>query len=190
MTLYNVTMLDHFWPPVVPRLGIWDAVKIGNSFLFTISRLHNYNHNYLLLFCAFTQLQSLHANIPFYSLTVFITHLTSSHVHTSRVCLLPRTHSSNWLLQTDFLDIPVPLIKLSIVQASLLPGRGIYRPVSQQRVRWGVCYVTRGNAKVTWYYPTPGVVWRHRGMLRRNRMVRLGTARRRHRFPYCCVACI
>jgi hypothetical protein len=47
-----------------------------------------FTHNYLLRLCTFTQLQSLHANIPFYSLTVFITHLTSSHV-----CLLPRTHS-------------------------------------------------------------------------------------------------
>jgi hypothetical protein len=60
--------------------------------LFTISHVCNYNHNYLIHFCAFTQLQSLHANIPFYSLTVFITHLTSWHVHTSRVCLLYTYH--------------------------------------------------------------------------------------------------
>jgi hypothetical protein len=43
-----------------------DVVRIVNSFLFTISHVRNYNHNYLLRFCEFTQLQSLHANIPFY----------------------------------------------------------------------------------------------------------------------------
>jgi hypothetical protein len=97
--LCNVRVLDHFWTPVVACYATEDAGQIVNLFLFTISHVHNYHHNYLLRFCAFTQLQSLHANIPFYSLTVFITHLTSSHIHTSRVCLLSRTHSSNWLLK-------------------------------------------------------------------------------------------
>jgi hypothetical protein len=35
----------------------------------------------------------------------------------------------------------------------LLP---VARSVSQQRTMWRLCYVTRGNAKVTWYSPTPG----------------------------------
>jgi hypothetical protein len=41
--------------------------------LFTILHVRNYNH--LFHFCAFTQLQSLHTNIPF---------LTSSHIRTSK----------------------------------------------------------------------------------------------------------
>jgi hypothetical protein len=41
----------------------------------------------------------------------------------------------------------------TFVRASLLP---VARSVSQQRARWGLCYVTHGNAKVTWYSPTPG----------------------------------
>jgi hypothetical protein len=34
----------------------------------------------------------------------------------------------------------------------------------------GCVYVTRGTAKVTWYSPNPGAVWRHRGMSRSNRI--------------------
>jgi hypothetical protein len=64
----------------------------------TISTTRNYYHNYLLRCVTFTQLTILHANIPF--LMSSHTHLTSSHIHTSRVCLLSRTHSSNWLLKT------------------------------------------------------------------------------------------
>jgi hypothetical protein len=92
-------------------------------------------------------LQLLLANIPFYSLTVFITHLTSSHIHTSRVCLLSRTYCLELTLKTDFLDIPVSLIKPSIVQTSLLPGRGVYRSVSQQRARWGVCVTSLAETR-------------------------------------------
>jgi hypothetical protein len=43
LLLYNVTVLDHFWPLVVPCT--WDAVRIVNSFI-TISHVRNYNHNY------------------------------------------------------------------------------------------------------------------------------------------------
>jgi hypothetical protein len=47
--LYNVTVLDHFWPPVVPCWGTWDAVLVVNSFLFTISTTCNYNHSQLFI---------------------------------------------------------------------------------------------------------------------------------------------
>jgi hypothetical protein len=92
-------------------------------------------YNYLLCFCAFKQLQSLYANIPFYSLTAFITQFTSSHIHTFRFCLLSRSHCLELTLRTDSLDIPVSLIKPSIVQTSLLSERGVYRSVSQQGAR-------------------------------------------------------
>jgi hypothetical protein len=69
------------------------------------------------------------------------------------------TRLENCYLTTAFLHIPVPLIKPSIVQVSL-----------KQRVRWELCCVTPGNAKVTRYSPTPVAVWRHRVMLRRNRI--------------------
>jgi hypothetical protein len=99
--LYYVRVTDHFWPHQLNRVWVletpfWVLILFylqSQTFVTTIT------HNYLLRFCAFTQLKSLHANIPFYSLTVFITHLTSSHVHTSRVCLPSRTHSSKWLLK-------------------------------------------------------------------------------------------
>jgi hypothetical protein len=64
---------------------------IGNSFI-TISHVRNYTHNYLLRCFTFTQLAILHANVSFYSLTVFITHLTSSHL-TFRNDLRQRTYS-------------------------------------------------------------------------------------------------
>jgi hypothetical protein len=68
--MYNVRVLDHFWPSVVPCLGTWYAVQIATSFV-TILTTQNYNHNYLLRFCAFTQF--LHDIIPV---------LTSSRIHT------------------------------------------------------------------------------------------------------------
>jgi hypothetical protein len=35
--LCNGTVLDHYWPAVVPCLGILDAVRIGNSFYYNLN---------------------------------------------------------------------------------------------------------------------------------------------------------
>jgi hypothetical protein len=64
--MYNVRVLDHFWPLVVTCLGILDAVRIGDCFYYNLHVVTTINYNYFLRFCAFTQLQSLHASIPFY----------------------------------------------------------------------------------------------------------------------------
>jgi hypothetical protein len=63
-------------------------------------------------------------------------------------CLSPIENSLLKLThRTDFLDIPVSLIKPSIVQTSLLSGRGVYRSVSQQRARWGVCVTSLAETR-------------------------------------------
>jgi hypothetical protein len=115
--------------------------------------------------------------ITYYTLTLadfsainyFLKLSQTLHLHTSK--LSPRSYSANSLLKTatyqlprraapyktDFLDIPVPLIKSSIVQADN-----------------AACFVLRNRRTrrkhVTWFSPTPGAVWRHRGMFRRNRI--------------------
>jgi hypothetical protein len=62
--------------------------------------------------------------------------------------LSPRTDSANSLLKTDFLDIPVPLIKPSVVQASLLPGRGIYHPYRSNELGEGKFVETRRSRDI------------------------------------------
>jgi hypothetical protein len=91
----------------------------------------------------------------------------------SRRELTPRIHFLRLLLNNWLVGLLLTKWLLrhpsssSIVRASLLP---VVRAVSRQRARWGLCYVTHGNAKVTWYFPTPVAGWRHGGMLRRNRI--------------------
>jgi hypothetical protein len=46
--MYNVGVLDQFWPPIVPCYSTEDAVRIGNPFI-TIQITRNYNHSQLFL---------------------------------------------------------------------------------------------------------------------------------------------
>jgi hypothetical protein len=75
------------------------------------------------------------------------------------VKLSPRTDSANSLLKTAFLDIPVSHIKPSIVRTLLLPGRGVYRSVSQQRARWGVCVTSLAETRRSHVIPLLLVPW-------------------------------
>jgi ribonuclease BN (tRNA processing enzyme) len=69
---------------IVTYYATEDAAEIGKWVLLVSHVVTTINYNYLLRCYTFTQLTILHANIPFYSPTVFITHLTSSHIHTSK----------------------------------------------------------------------------------------------------------
>jgi hypothetical protein len=97
----------------------------------------------------------------------------------SRRELTPRIHFlrlllNNWLvglLLTNWLLRHSSSSYITLNRTSgTVAWKGCLRSVSGQRARWGLCYVTRGNAKVTRYSPTPVAGWRHRGMLRRNRI--------------------
>jgi hypothetical protein len=46
LVLYNVRVLDQFWPQIVPCYYTEDAVRIVNSFI-TIPITRNYNHSQL-----------------------------------------------------------------------------------------------------------------------------------------------
>jgi hypothetical protein len=46
--LYNVTVLDQFWTPIVPCYSTEDAFRIVNSFV-TIPITRNYIHSQLFL---------------------------------------------------------------------------------------------------------------------------------------------
>jgi hypothetical protein len=152
-------MLGVTWPYLTTSCTCYaaeDAVQIVNSF-YLQSHTRNYNQFFLTLchiYAAYNltrQYSTLFSRSLHNTLDIF----TYSHF----TCLSPvETSLVEPLLKTAFLDIPVSLIKPSVVQASL-----------QQRVRWELCCVTRGNAKVTRYSPTPVAGWRHRGMLVRNR---------------------
>jgi hypothetical protein len=102
MILYNVTVLDHFWPPVVPCYSTEDAFRIVNSFI-TISRPHvtTFTHNYSLRCVTFTQLTILHLHnynhllhsytgwiLSYQLLSQIITDFTSSHFETLAEILL------------------------------------------------------------------------------------------------------
>jgi hypothetical protein len=162
--LYNVTPLKTPFRLLIPLLQSQPHVT-------TII------HNYFLRCVTFTQLIILHVPNP-YSIchTVLLTHLTSSHFP----CLSPIETAlveqllnnwlvglllKNWLLRHSSSSY-ITLNRTSVTVAR----KGCLRSVSEQRARWGLCYVTRGNAKVTWYSPTRGAVWRHGSMLRRNRI--------------------
>jgi hypothetical protein len=102
--------------------GKWDSQWLWWPFWLVLRLLQSQPHVTPITYFILThlhRLQSLHANIPFYSLTVFITHMTSSHVHTSRVCLLPRTHSSNWLLKNSY-RVLTPRIRFLKTELKLL----------------------------------------------------------------------
>jgi hypothetical protein len=63
--LYNVRVLDHFWPPVV-RVSIFETpFRLLIRFIYNLTHVTTVTHNYSLRFCAFTQLAILHVNIPF-----------------------------------------------------------------------------------------------------------------------------
>jgi hypothetical protein len=95
-------------------------------------------------------------------LSRIITHSTSSHfpclspIETSLVELLINNWLvglllKNWLLRHSSSSY-ITLNRTSVTVA----WKGCLWSVSeQQRARWGLCYVTRGNTKVTWYSPTP-----------------------------------
>jgi hypothetical protein len=148
-------LLDHFWPPVWCVTQLQTPYRLFDPLLQSQPHVTTITHNYFLRCVTFTQLRILHVPNP-YSIchTVFLTHLTSSHFP----CLSPIETSlveqlrNNWLvellLNNCLLRHFSSAYKPSIVRASLLP---VARSVSQQRARWGLCYVTRGNAKVTWY---------------------------------------
>jgi hypothetical protein len=65
--------------------------------------------------------------------------------------LTRRTPLINWLLRHSSSSY-ITLNRTSVTVA----WKGCLRSVSEQQARWGLCYVTRINAKVTWYSPTPG----------------------------------
>jgi hypothetical protein len=56
----------------------------------------------------------------------------------------------NWLLRHSSSSY-ITLNRTSVTVA----WKGCLRSVSEQLARWGLCYITRGNAKVTWHSPTP-----------------------------------
>jgi hypothetical protein len=72
--LCNVWVLDHFWPPVVPCYGTWDAAQIVNSFI-TISTTRNYNHlQSFITLCHIYTAYNLTCQYSILSVIVFITH--------------------------------------------------------------------------------------------------------------------
>jgi hypothetical protein len=64
------------------------------------------------------------------------------------------------LSKTNFLDAPIPLIKPSIVRASLLPGRGVYVPY---RSNSQVTAVLRHRVSRPYLGNERAAVWRHHG---------------------------
>jgi hypothetical protein len=75
LILYNVRVLDQFWPPVVPCYAIEDAFRIVNSFI-TIPITRNYIHSQLFL----TLLHVYTAYIHLYIVTT-ITYSTLTRLH-------------------------------------------------------------------------------------------------------------
>jgi hypothetical protein len=163
--LYNISVLDHFWSIVHVRV-------LETPFGFVIRfylQSHTFvtTHNYLLGCVTFTQLTRQYSTLFSRNLHNTLDIFTYSHFP----CLSASENSlgelffKNWLLRHSSSSY-ITLNRTSVTVA----WKGCLRSVSEQRARWGLCYVTRGNAKVTWYSPTPGAVWRHRGMLSRNRI--------------------
>jgi hypothetical protein len=75
LILYNVRVLDQFWPPIVPCYNTEDAVRIGNSFI-TIPITRNYNHSQLSL----NAVRRLHNYNP-YTLVTKTTYSTLTRLH-------------------------------------------------------------------------------------------------------------
>jgi hypothetical protein len=83
------------------------------------------------------------------------------HLHTSHVCLLLRPQLlNNWVVGLLFRNWAKTANHFAYIARTSETKNG----ASQ------LCCVTRGNAKVTRYSPTPVAGWHHCGMLRRNRI--------------------
>jgi hypothetical protein len=127
-----------------------------------VSHLHSLQSYTFVTTITYYTLTRLHWWLLSYQLlSQFITHFTFSHfpclspIETSLVELLLNNSSremllNNWLLRHSISSY-ITLNRTSVTVAS----GGCLRSVSEQLARWGLCYVTRGNAKVTWYSPTP-----------------------------------
>jgi hypothetical protein len=173
---YNVRVLGHFWSPVVPCYATWDAVRIVNSFIYNLTHVTTITHNYFLLCVTFTQLTIIHVHnynnllhsytgwlLSYQLLSQIITYCRTRKVFNSHC--EPTAISSSYNFRRD-LTTSIHFLRLTHRHSS----SSIVRASLQQRAGWELCCVTRGNAKITRYFPTPVAGWRHRGMLRRNRM--------------------
>jgi hypothetical protein len=117
--------------------------------------------------------------MPIFSLYLSYTHHNTLDIFTLSVSVsyrdltrrTPLKNSSRELLLNNWLLRHSSSSYITLNHTSVtVSWKGCLRSVSEQQARWGLCYVTRGNAKVTWYSPTTVAVCRHRGMLRRNRI--------------------
>jgi hypothetical protein len=147
--------LDHFWSPVVPCLGTWDAVRIVNSFYLQSSPTRNYNHSQLFITCVtFTQVTILHANIPFYSsYSLHNTLQIKPSIHTAK--LSPRTYSANSLLRPPSWESSKPANRFAYVTRTSEMKNG----ASQ------FCCVRSPCLQRSCLGNERGAVWRHRGLL-------------------------
>jgi hypothetical protein len=152
-----------------------------------VSRLHSLQ-SYTPIFHAICH--SLHNTLQIKP-SVHPLHLL--HIRAFRNCLLPRTYSSNSFIKTEFLDVPVPLRNPQSYKSYCClkgvftdpyrnnePGEGCVTSLAEPRKSHDIpLLLVPCNVIVACCVET---VWCG--------SARHGTARRRHRFPYCCVACI
>jgi hypothetical protein len=166
---YNVRVLDHFWSPVVQCFATEDAGQIVNSFYYSLHpHVPTIIHNYLLRCVTFTQLTILHSYtgwiLSYQLLSQIIIHFTSSHFP----CLPPIETSlveqllNNWLLRYSSSSY----ITLNRTSVTVACCPGCIAATSQVRA------VLRHSPKREGHviFPYSWCVWRHRGMLCRNRI--------------------
>jgi hypothetical protein len=140
-------VLDPFWPPVVQCFATEDAVRIVNFFI-TIPTTRTYNHSQLFLkLCPFYTAYK-HTRSSLQSL------ITLLHVYTGRLLsyqLLAQiiTHYNYLTTPPENCLVGLLLKNWQFRHSSSLIKPSILRPSLQQRARWELCCITRGNAKVS-----------------------------------------
>jgi hypothetical protein len=130
--LYNVRVLDHFWPPVVRVMPLKTPFGLLIPLLQSQSHVTTITHNYFSCYATFTQLTIIHVcnyNHLFHSytgwllsyqlLSEFITDPTSSHFETLAEIWLREFTSYDCYVTTAFLTV-TPGTELNWLTASLI----------------------------------------------------------------------
>jgi hypothetical protein len=176
--------------------GTEDAVRIVNSFHL---KSHTCNYNHTIISYAVSHLHSLQSYTPiFHSLIVFITHIHTSNkhsVHTLRNCFLPRTYCLTLILKTQLNLLTASLIYPETTKRKTEPVNSVASghvmscclATGSQGVLLCCHRVYNGVALETSVVSCDVIAACCVAM---HGAVRLGTARRKHSFPYCCVTCL
>jgi hypothetical protein len=162
--LYNVTPLKTSFGLLIPLLQSYTRNYIHSQLFFTLCHICTACNHICSWLQSLTTLlhwltSQLSITVSNYRTLYIFTLWNSSRDLTPRINFL-RLLLNNWrvgLLLTNW-------TKTANRFAYITRTSGTKSGASQ------VCCVTRGNAKVTRYSPTPVAGWRHRGMLRRNRI--------------------